>query len=58
LEKKAGQALWALLWRRALVRAGHPWGVVVMMGRQDILGAVEDVQFLVVDVWVVVCLFD
>jgi hypothetical protein len=30
----------------------------VMMGRQDILGAVEDVRFLVVDVRVVVCLFD
>jgi hypothetical protein len=58
LEKKAGWALWALLWRRALVRAGHPWGVVVMMGWQHILGAVEDVRFPVVDVRVVFYLFD
>jgi hypothetical protein len=45
LEKKAGRAQWALLWRRAPVRVGHPWGVVVMsmMGRRDTLGAVEDV---------------
>jgi hypothetical protein len=45
LEKKARWALWALLWRRALERADHPWGAVVMlmMGQGNILGAVEDV---------------
>jgi hypothetical protein len=52
LEKKAGWALWVLPWRCALVRADHPWSIVVMlmMGRGDILGAVEDVRLLVVDV--------
>jgi hypothetical protein len=52
LEKKAGWALWALLWRCALEHADHPWDVVVMlmMGRGDILGAIEDVRLPVVDV--------
>jgi hypothetical protein len=60
LEEKAKRALTVLLWRRAPVRAGHPWGIVVMLttGRQDVRGAVVDVQLPVVDVWVVVYLFD
>jgi hypothetical protein len=32
--------------------------VMLMMERRDILGVVEDVQFPVVDVWVVVPLLD
>jgi hypothetical protein len=45
LEEKAERALSVLLWRRAPVHAGHPWGVVVMLttGRRDIWGAAEDV---------------
>jgi hypothetical protein len=60
LEEKAERALSVLLWRRAPVHAGHPWGIVVMlmMGRRDIRGAAEDMQFPVVDVRVVVPLFD
>jgi hypothetical protein len=49
-----------LLWRRVL-RAGHPWGVVVMLmtGRQVIRSALVGVRFPVVDVWVMVlCLTD
>jgi hypothetical protein len=60
LEEKAERALSVLLWRRAPVHAGHPWGVVVMLmtGRRGIRGAVEDVRFPVVDIRVVVSLFD
>jgi hypothetical protein len=60
LEEKAKQALSVLLWRRAPVRVGHPWGVVVMLmtGWWDIRSAVVDVRFPVVNVWVVVSLFD
>jgi hypothetical protein len=60
LEEKAKGALLVLLWRRAPVHAGHPWGVVVMLmiGRRDIWSAAVDVQFPVVDVWVVVSLFN
>jgi hypothetical protein len=60
LEEKAVRILLALLWQRALVHAGHPWGVVVMlmMGRRYIRGAIEDVQFPVFDIWVVVSLLD
>jgi hypothetical protein len=60
LEEKAKRALSVLLWRRASVRAGHPWGVMVMlmMGRRDIRSAIVDVRFPVVDVWVVVSLFN
>jgi hypothetical protein len=38
LEEKAKRALLVLLWRRAPVHAGHPWGIMVMlmMGRWDI----------------------
>jgi hypothetical protein len=56
LKEKAEWVLLALLWRRAPVNAGHPWGVMVMlmMGRRYIRGAAEDVRFPVVDVWVVV----
>jgi hypothetical protein len=32
--------------------------VILMMGRQDIRGAVVDVRLPMVDVWVVVSLFD
>jgi hypothetical protein len=31
LEEKAKRALSVLLWRRAPVRASHPWGVVPML---------------------------
>jgi hypothetical protein len=60
LEEKAKRALLVLLWRRAPVRAGHPWGVVVMLmtGQRDIRSAAVDVRFPVVDVWVVVSLFN
>jgi hypothetical protein len=60
LEEKAKRALLVLLGRRAPVRADHPWGVVVMlmMGRQDIRSAAVDVRFPVVNVWVVVSLFN
>jgi hypothetical protein len=60
LEEKAEQALSVLLWRCAPVHAGHPWGIVVMLmtGRWDIQGATEDVRFPVVDVRVVVPLYD
>jgi hypothetical protein len=42
---EGGATLLLLLWRRAPVHAGHPWGVMVMlmMGRQYIWGAAEDV---------------
>jgi hypothetical protein len=60
LEEKAEWVLLALLWRRAPVHAGHPWGVVVvlMMGQRYIQDALEDVRFPVVDVRVVVSLLD
>jgi hypothetical protein len=60
LEEKAERALSVLLWRRAPVCAGHLWDVVVMLmtGRRDIWGAAEYVRFPMVDVRVVVPLFD
>jgi hypothetical protein len=60
LEEKTERALSVLLWRYAPVRAGHPWDIVVMLmtGRRDIWGAAEDVRFSVVDVRVMVPLFD
>jgi hypothetical protein len=60
LEEKAEQVLLVWLWQHAPVDVGHPWGVVVMLMtvRRYIQGAIEDVRFPVVDVWVVVSLPD
>jgi hypothetical protein len=60
LEEKAKRALLVLLWRRASVCASHPWGIMamLMMGWRDIQSATVDMRFPVVDVWVVISLFN